>query len=131
VSAPNPQAPTKKRILVAEDDAAIATLLVRVLSQHFDVVHAEDGISALKKAAELPPPQLLLLDVMLPGADGYIVAQGARAIPHLKQVPIIFLTARTAVPDVIRGIQHGARHYIHKPFKIEEVLTKIKKTLGE
>jgi DNA-binding response OmpR family regulator len=131
VSAPNPQAPTKKRILVAEDDAAIATLLVRVLSQHFDVVHAPDGIAALKKAAELPPPQLLLLDVMLPGADGYVVAQRARAIPHLKQVPIIFLTARTGAPDVIRGIQHGARHYIHKPFKIEEVLTKIKKTLGE
>lgn len=116
---------------MAEDDAAIATLLLHVLGRHYDVVHAADGLTAVKLAGETPAPQLLLLDVMLPGADGYVVASRARAIPHLKSVPIIFLTARTAAPDVIRGIQHGARHYIHKPFKIEDVLAKIKKTIGE
>lgn len=120
----------KKRILVAEDDAAIATLLVRVLRQHYDVVHAPDGPTALQLAADLPSPQLLLLDVMLPGADGYLIATRVRAMPHMKNVPIIFLTARTSAPDVIRGIQHGARHYIHKPFKIDDVLSKIKKTIG-
>lgn len=121
----------KKRVLVAEDDSAIATLLVRVLGQHYEVVHAADGTRALALAAEEPAPSLLLLDVMLPGADGYTIATRVRDIRHLKNVPIIFLTARTAVPDVIRGIQHGARHYIHKPFKIDDVLAKVKKTIGE
>ena len=124
-------ASTRKRILVAEDDPAIATLLVRVLSQHFEVVHAADGLSAVRVASQLPAPNLLLLDVMLPGADGYVVAQRVRALDHMKQVPIIFLTARTSPLDVIRGIQHGARHYIHKPFKIDDVLSKVKKSLGE
>lgn len=121
----------KKRVLIAEDDSAIATLLVRVLGQHYEVVHAADGTRALALAAEEPAPALLLLDVMLPGADGYTIATRVRDIRHLKNVPIIFLTARTAVPDVIRGIQHGARHYIHKPFKIDDVLAKVKKTIGE
>lgn len=129
-SVTNTESTEKKRILVAEDDPAIATLLLRVLRQHYDAVHAADGPSALKLAADQPSPHLLLLDVMLPGADGYLVAARVRAIPHLKHVPIIFLTARTAAPDVIRGIQHGARHYIHKPFKIDDVLSKIKKTIG-
>jgi DNA-binding response OmpR family regulator len=131
VSAPTTKDVKKKRILVAEDDAAIAMLLVKVLQQHYDVVHAADGPSALARAAESPPPQLLLLDVMLPGADGYQVASRVRAIPHLKGVPIIFLTARTAAGDVIRGIQSGARHYIHKPFKIDDVVAKVRKTLGD
>lgn len=130
MSASNPEPPRKKRILLAEDDAAIAALLLRVLRPHYDVVHAADGQSAILLAAESPVPELLLLDVMLPAADGYLVASRARAIPHLKNVPIIFLTARAAPNDVIRGIQHGARHYIQKPFRIEEVLSKIRKTIG-
>jgi DNA-binding response OmpR family regulator len=126
-----PKESPQKRILIAEDDAAIATMLLKVLRQHYEVIHAADGPTALSLAAEMPSPQLLMLDVMLPGADGYVVASRVRAIPHLKNVPIIFLTARTAAGDVIRGIQHGARHYIHKPFKIDDVLAKVKKTIGE
>lgn len=130
MSAPKPVDPDKKRIVLAEDDAAIATLLLRVLRQHYDVEHAPDGPTALEIAFKRPTPHLFLLDVMLPGADGYLVASRVRADPHLRAVPIIFLTARTAATDVIRGIQHGARHYIHKPFKIDDVLAKIKKTIG-
>lgn len=123
--------PRRKRILLAEDDAAIATLLTRVLGRDYDLVHATDGPKALKLAAEQPQPDLLLLDVMMPGLDGLAVAAHVRALPHLKNVPIIFLTAKTGATDVIRGIQSGARHYIQKPFKIEEVVAKVKKTLGE
>ncbi len=130
VSAPS-NATRQKRILLAEDDDAIAVLLTRVLRQHYEVVHAADGARALDLARANPAPDLALLDVMMPDMDGFTVAANLRAIPALKQMPIIFLTARTASGDVIRGIQLGARHYIHKPFKIDDVLKKVKKALGD
>lgn len=131
MSAPKPPESARKRILVAEDDPAIANMLVRVLSRHYEVEHAASGAAALARAGAPPPPHLLMLDVMMPELDGFSVAQAVRGIAHLKQVPIIFLTARTAPTDIIRGIQTGARHYIQKPFSIDEVLAKVKKTIGE
>ncbi|HYO95673.1 MAG TPA: response regulator transcription factor [Polyangiaceae bacterium] len=131
MSAPTAPEARKKRVLVAEDDPAIAGMLVKVLGQHYEVVHAATGIAAVELAVKQPHPALLLLDVMMPGMDGYQVAARIRAIPQLKAIPIIFLTAKAAPGDVIRGIQHGAKHYIQKPFKIEEVVAKVKKTLGE
>jgi len=131
VSAPTPANSQRKRILIAEDDAAIATMLQRLLAQHYDVVHAPSGGAALKLAQSKPVPALALLDVMMPDMDGFAVAAALRALPDLKQIPIIFLTARTASTDVIKGIQAGARHYIHKPFKLDDVLRKVKKALGD
>jgi DNA-binding response OmpR family regulator len=122
--------PRRKRILVAEDDAAIATILKKVLSKDYDVTLVNDGQSAVAAAAAQPAPDLLLLDVMMPGLDGISVATQVRALPGLKSAPIIFLTAKGAPGDVIRGIQHGARHYITKPFKIDDLLAKVKKALG-
>ena len=104
---------------------------MRVLGRLYDVVHAPNGSKALAIAGTPPPPNLILLDVMMPDLDGFGVARGLRAIPGVKQVPIIFLTARTAPTDIIKGIQTGARHYIQKPFRIEDVLSKVKKTIGE
>jgi DNA-binding response OmpR family regulator len=120
----------KKRILVADDDADIASLLARVLGEHCDVVVAHDGPDALAKASEMPRPMLLLLDIMMPGLDGLSVAKQIRMLPGLASVPIIFLTARGAPMDTIRGIQAGARHYITKPFKLEELVSKVRKVLG-
>jgi DNA-binding response OmpR family regulator len=131
LSAPKPTTGGRKRIIVAEDDTAIATLLTRVLSQHYDVTHAATGALVLQYAVEPPVPSLFMLDVMMPDLDGFAVATKLRAVQQLKQVPIIFLTARTAPTDIIRGIQTGARHYIQKPFKIDDVLSKVKKTIGE
>lgn len=131
VSAPQAPAPTRKRILIAEDDPAIAEMLMRMLRKSYDVMHAPNGGKALAMAGTPPPPNLIMLDVMMPDLDGFGVARGLRAIPTLKSVPIIFLTARTAPTDIIKGIQTGARHYIQKPFSIEDVLSKVKKTIGE
>jgi DNA-binding response OmpR family regulator len=121
---------TRKRIVIAEDDPAIATMLEKLLAPHYDVSVARDGHAALAQAARPPRPALLLLDVMMPGLDGLSVAAAVRQNAALKGVPIIFLTAKGAASDVIKGIQSGARHYITKPFKIDDVLTKVKKTLG-
>ena len=120
----------RKRIVVAEDDPAIAGMLQKVLAPHYDVALARDGHQAIALASSPPKPSLLLLDVMMPGIDGHGVATELRKNPELKQVPIIFLTAKSGATDVIKGIQSGARHYITKPFKIEDVLAKVKKVLG-
>ena len=119
-----------KRIVVAEDDPAISALISKVLSQFYEVIVTGDGPTALSVAAQAPAPDLLLLDVMMPGMDGHAVAAAVRQLPGLKSIPIIFLTAKTGPAEVIKGIQSGARHYITKPFKIEELVTRVKKTLG-
>jgi DNA-binding response OmpR family regulator len=119
-----------KRIVIAEDDPAIGTMLLKVLSQFYDVVVTNDGASAVAAARKLPPPDLLLLDVMMPGMDGHAVAAAVRLLPGLKSVPIIFLTAKTGPAEVIKGIQSGARHYITKPFKIDDLVQRVKRAIG-
>ena len=123
-----PDAPLK-RIVIAEDDPAIATMLLKVLSQFYNVVVTNDGASAVAAASKPPAPDLLLLDVMMPGMDGHAVAAAVRLLPGLKSIPIIFLTAKTGPAEVIKGIQSGARHYITKPFKIADLVARIAKLL--
>lgn len=119
----------RKRILVADDDPAISRLLERILGHDFDVYTASDGRAALTLAGQINP-HLLILDVMMPALDGFAVAAQVRLLPALKNVPIIFLTARDNALDTIKGIQAGARHYITKPFKIDDVTAKVRKTLN-
>jgi DNA-binding response OmpR family regulator len=120
----------KKRILVAEDDESIATMLVRVLTTKYEVHRAVDGREAVALAQKVQP-QLLLLDVMMPGLDGYAAAQQMRLLPGLGNVPIIFLTAKGGAMDVVKGIQSGARFYVTKPFKMDDLLGKVRKALGD
>ncbi|HEY6727968.1 MAG TPA: response regulator [Polyangiaceae bacterium] len=121
------QAP-RKRILVAEDDDAIAALLVKTLSLDYEVSLARNGHEALSMATKLRP-DLLLLDVMMPGIDGLQVSRLVRKLEGLGKVPIVFVTAKDRPADVIKGIQYGARHYITKPFKLADVRDKIAKIL--
>ena len=120
----------RKRIVIAEDDPAISTMLGKVLSQFYDVTVTSDGPMALAAARQTPAPDLLLLDVMMPGMDGHAVAAAVRQLPGLKSVPIIFLTAKTGPAEVIKGIQSGARHYIAKPFKIDDLVSRVKRAIG-
>ncbi len=120
----------KKRVLVVEDDDAIASMLVRVLSTSYEVSRARDGGEALAVVDEFKP-QLVLLDVMMRGIDGYATAQQLRLLPSLRGMPIIFLTAKGGPMDVVKGIQAGARFYITKPFKMDDLLQKVRKALGE
>jgi DNA-binding response OmpR family regulator len=117
-------------VLVVEDDDAIATMLVKMLSQKYEVERARDGNEGLASADRMRP-QLVILDVMMPGLDGYAVAQRLRLIPTLKNVSIIFLTAKGGPMDVVKGIQSGARFYVSKPFKMDDLMTKVKKALGD
>lgn len=122
--------PARKRVLVVDDDPAIRALLARVLHGTYDVMIAEDGPSALAILSGPAPPHVALLDVMMPGLDGFDLAHRMKLIPEAKRIPIIFLTARDTPKDMIRGIQVGARHYITKPFALKDVLEKIAHLLG-
>ncbi|HEU5074014.1 MAG TPA: response regulator [Polyangiaceae bacterium] len=123
----NDKAP-RKRILLAEDDDEIATLLVRTLNLDHDVTLARNGREALELAGKIRP-DLLLFDVMMPGMDGFQVSRLVRKLDGLAKVPIVFITAKDSPQDIIDGIRHGARHYITKPFKLANVRQKVAKIL--
>lgn len=115
-----------KRVMIVEDDPAIAELLARTLDRFYEVRVVNDGGQALQTASELRP-DVILLDVNLPNKDGFAIAQQMKDSPVLSRIPIIFLTARDRSLDVVKGIQVGAKHYITKPFKIDDVLKKVQK----
>jgi CheY-like chemotaxis protein len=130
VAAAAPAARNLPRIVIADDDREIRGLLKRALEREYDVVVAADGPEVVALASKEPYPELVLLDVMMPGMDGFEVAAQLRALAQCKRVPIMFLTARDSPMDKIRGIQAGARSYLVKPFKLDELMSKVKSAVG-
>ena len=110
----------KERILIIEDDDAIVRVLRRSLSlEGFDVESAGDGETGLALALE-NRPDLVILDLMLPGMDGLEVCRRLRTSTS-GNTPILMLTARDTVPDRIQGLDAGADDYIVKPFDLDEL----------
>ncbi|MCC7105691.1 MAG: response regulator transcription factor [Chloroflexi bacterium] len=110
------------RLLLVDDDPKVRSSLGRRLAfEGFRVETAEDGHQALDRVAE-QPPDLIVLDVMLPGLDGLEVA---RRLRQASAVPILMLTARGSVPDKVAGFNSGADDYLVKPFEFEELLARI------
>jgi len=129
VSGAPPVNTTRRKVLVVEDDPTIATLLTKTLERVYQVSVVDDGMSAVRKAVMLRP-HLILLDVNLPTLDGFGVAKRIKDDPNLKNTPIIFLTAQDSPTDMIKGIQVGARNYLTKPFRIEDLMKKVEKALS-
>jgi DNA-binding response OmpR family regulator len=112
----------KKRVLVVEDDPVLTRVLRDNLTfEGFDVQSVSDGLQAQSVAREFAP-DLVLLDVNLPGQSGFELCQLWR---QRSQVPIILLTAMGQKSDKIRGLQLGADDYVTKPFELEELLARI------
>ena len=119
-------APTPSLILVVEDEQRIAQILTDYLLQAgYRPIHAADGLSALKIFAE-KRPDLIILDLMLPGLDGMSVCTEIR---KTSQVPIIMATAKVEEIDRLLGLELGADDYICKPFSPREVLARVKAVL--
>jgi two-component system, OmpR family, response regulator MprA len=115
-----------EHILVVEDDPQIADLLRRgLIYEGYSVEVTGDGLDALTAARDRPP-NLVLLDLMLPGMDGLTVCKRLRAA---NDVPILILTARDAVPDRVKGLDAGADDYVVKPFNFDELLARIRAQL--
>ena len=116
----------KRLILVADDDPNILKLVsVALRLEDYRVLTAADGSEALYLARD-EHPDLVILDVMMPGMDGYSVCRGIR---HLSDVPIILLTAKAGIDDIVRGLNLGADDYIVKPFNVRELAARVKTVL--
>ncbi len=106
--------PIKPAIMVVDDIAANIDLLVEILGDDFDVRAALDGPSALEDILE-DLPDLLLLDIMMPGMDGYEVCRRLKADERTRDMPVIFVTAKGEIEDEVKGFESGAVDYIAKP----------------
>ncbi|GCE11613.1 response regulator transcription factor [Tengunoibacter tsumagoiensis] len=116
----------KQTILVADDDPQLLRLVTRSLELvKFHVLNAKDGEEALAMI-EADPPDLVLLDVMMPHMDGFTTCQHVR---EFSQVPIIIITARGRDDDKVKGLNLGADDYLTKPFSIEELEARVRAVL--
>lgn len=115
-----------QKILVVDDDTALAEMLTIVLeAEGFEPLVVGDGLDALPRMREFHP-DLVLLDLMLPGMNGIDVCRGVRAESN---VPVVMLTAKTDTVDVVLGLESGADDYIVKPFKPKELVARVRARL--
>lgn len=118
-----------KKILIIEDDDIVARTIERCLrGGEYRVTIAGSGVEGLQ-AARRDLPDLVILDVIMPGMDGYTVCKEMRKDALLAEVPILFLTAKTKDDDKITGLAAGADDYLGKPFNVDELLLRIKAIL--
>ena len=117
------------KILVVDDqDENVYLLKILLGSNNYDIIEAYTGEEALEKVEE-HQPNLILLDIMLPGIDGYEVCRRIRENPKHKFLPIIMLTAKRDIESKIEGLEYGANDYLTKPFNRQEVLARVKSLL--
>jgi DNA-binding response OmpR family regulator len=115
------------KILLAEDEPSLGQIIKESLeTRNFEVILCENGVVALQKYEE-EKPELLVLDVMMPLKDGFTLASEIRV--HNSEIPIIFLTAKSQVKDVVEGFEIGGNDYLKKPFSMEELIVRINSLL--
>ncbi len=117
---------TDHSILVVDDSPLNLKLLSTVLEgQGYDVAMVQNGKDAFLYL-ESEKPDLILLDIMMPEMDGYEVCLELKKKPDLKWIPVIFLTAKTEIEDIVKGFESGGVDYITKPFNSHELLARVK-----
>jgi len=114
------------RLLFVDDVPANIRILVEMLRLEYDVIFADNGPAALKLAAEDPQPDLILLDIMMPGMDGYEVCRKLKENEATRGIPVMFITALVDEEDEAMGLSLGAVDYIRKPFNMAIVKSRIK-----
>jgi DNA-binding response OmpR family regulator len=121
---------TETRILIVDDDRDIRKLLGhRLKADGFEPIFAGDAISAVNQARK-ERPDLILLDLMLPAGDGYVVMERLKAMPALENVPVIVISARDPATEQDRAWEAGVDAYFRKPFDYAELVAAIHKALG-
>ena len=117
-----------RRILIVDDVRSNVDLLVLALKGHYRLAVAFDGETALREVIARPP-DLILLDVMMPGMDGYEVCRRLKSDPTTRDIPIVFLSSLDEGRDKAAGFEAGAADYITKPFEILEVKARVRALL--
>ncbi len=114
------------KVLIVDDEPSITkTLGARLKAEGFEVTVAGDGITALHSVYK-EPPDLIILDIMMPEMDGFETCQRLRSDPRYKELPVLMLTAKTAEEDKLWGEMLGAIEYLSKPFGSKELVEKVK-----
>jgi DNA-binding response OmpR family regulator len=118
------------RILVADDEPALLRLLEFVLGRRGFIIQGVTNGNAAVEVLKAESPDLVILDVMMPGLDGYEVLTFIRETPRLEGLPVVMLTARAQLDDIQRGLTLGADAYLAKPFDPEELLSVVESLLS-
>jgi DNA-binding response OmpR family regulator len=119
-----------KQILIIEDDASVRLLLDKSLrARGYEVVACDDGLAGLTMLERLVP-DLIIVDIMMPRLDGMTFVKAIKGNDSTKPIPVIFLTSNNDPKTMIAGINLGAKHYVTKPFQLDELLGKVAKVLG-
>ena len=119
-----------QKILICDDEANIRNIMDFSLeAEGFLAVSAEDGDGALQ-AAMTEEPDLIILDVMMPGADGLTVCRELKQNPRTRHIPVLMLSARAGKGDREAGLAAGAEEYVTKPFSPQRIVDKVNEMLG-
>lgn len=118
------------KILIVDDERYNIHVLVNILKADYRTIIAKNGEEALKRAYAAPAPDLILLDIMMPGIDGYEVCKQLKTDPQTKEIPVIFVTAMSEIKDETRGLELGAIDYLTKPINPSIVLARVKNHLA-
>jgi len=119
----------KAKILVVDNDSFVRELIEDVLSESYQLVMAEDGVDALMRV-QLDPPALILLDVQMPGMDGYETCRRLKREDATKSIPVVFVSAHDQIEERLKGYEAGGSDYVTKPFDSQELKAKIAHLLG-
>ena len=118
----------KIRMLLVEDERTLADIIADTLGEReFDVTVAYDGAEGLRRF-DACRPDVVVTDIMMPGMDGYTFAEALRR--RSADVPILFLSARSAAEDVVRGFETGGNDYLRKPFAMSELVVRVRSLVG-
>jgi putative two-component system response regulator len=120
----------KKRILVVDDEPQNIRILREILKASYLVLAATDGTQALA-LAKTAPPDLILLDIMMPGIDGYEVVRRLKSEPRTAAIPVVFVTAKGGIDDKLTGYALGGSDYVTKPLDPPFVLQVVRQRLAE
>jgi DNA-binding response OmpR family regulator len=115
----------KQKILIVDDTPENIQVLMETLKDRYKIVAAINGQKALQMAATDPVPDIILLDIMMPGIDGFEVCRRLKNDPETENIPVIFLSALDDTKDKVKGLDLGAVDYISKPFQPEEIIARV------
>lgn len=113
------------KILIVDDNASNLQLIANALSSlNIEMLYATSGMEAVTLAVQ-NKPELILLDIMMPGMDGFATCRKIRAEPKTRDIPVLFITARSDEESIIRGFECGGQDYITKPFNLQELKARV------
>lgn len=129
-TSPGSMPPTGRRtVLLVDPDASMRLRLRASLEPFYDIIEAQDGMEAVDMVGKIPPPAMIVCDVVMPRVDGFTLAKIIKGNPMMKKVPIMFVSSRNNPQDVTQALVVGACHHFQKTVPVSEIVAKIRKII--